>query len=215
MQSEELQLADYTAFMIIGNPGCGKSTLATLWLNTLKKTRIYALDSSAYGFMNLMDNECVIDLAQVDLAEFINEIQEELSRRRTELVEAKRAKRDTAEVCSNWQQIVIAFDKFSEVTDDMEYDDLCEFLVRVTKQEYGMKVMVLALDTADGFSGNYASVCKAVQNAQTGLLLGSLKEHDTRVFNVNLPYGSPEKEIVFGDGYIVKKNKYTGLRVAF
>jgi len=207
-----VNFADYVSFIISGNPGSGKSTLATVWLNNLPDALIYAVDSSSAGFINIMENENVIDLANMDIDDFVSTFEETLNERRNRLNEARKRRQDVPEVVNAWQQIIFAFDKFSEVSDEDNYYDLMKLLTRIIKKEYGLKVMILALDSLDAFGDDYSDVGKAMKNEQTGLLLGSLKEQS--LFGVSLPYGESEKHLAFGDGYLIRKSRYVGIRAA-
>ena len=128
------------------------------------------------------------------------------------MVQVRKSGGDVSSVLASWKQIVFVFDKFSEASDNDDYYELMDLITHIIKREHGMKVSVLALDTLDGISGDYSTAGRAVRNEQNGLLLCSLREQS--VFGVNLPYGAPEKEFTFGDGYIIKKTRFSGIRAA-
>ena len=75
-----------------------------------------------------------------------------------------------------------------------------------------MKVTVLALDNIDDLRGDYSDAGRALISEQVGILLGSIR--DQPIFNVGLRYGVPEKEFAFGDGYLIKKTRFAGIRAA-
>jgi S-DNA-T family DNA segregation ATPase FtsK/SpoIIIE len=208
-----LDFADYASFIVTGSSGCGKSTVVVTWLKAMQNLEIYALDSSGAGFAALMESENVKDLSQVeDFSDFVSEFETIIDERRQAVIVARKSGQDIKEVGTSWKQIVFAFDKWTDVSDDDDtYYDLCKLLVRIIKKEQGLKIAVVALDTLDGFSGDYSDAGKAMKNEQTGLLLGSLAEQN--LFDARLPYGTPEKEIKLGDGYLIRKSKYTGVRV--
>jgi S-DNA-T family DNA segregation ATPase FtsK/SpoIIIE len=208
----QLNLVEYSSFLIAGAPGCGKSTVASHWLTALKDARIYALDSAGAGLALIFEHENIRDLSAMDLDSFICEFDEELDSRRSALAKARKSGRDISSAANSMAQVIFAFDKFSEAADDDVYYDLMKLMARIVKKAHGLKVMVLAIDTVDGFNDDYSDAGKAIKAEQTGLLLGSIKEQS--LFNVSLPYNTPEKEISFGDGYLIKKSKFWGLRVA-
>jgi S-DNA-T family DNA segregation ATPase FtsK/SpoIIIE len=208
-----LNFTEHTSFIVTGNPGCGKSSVAVNWLNHLNEAKIYALDSAGAGFITIMDHKNVTDLSSIeDVSSFAGEFEEKLNQRRSELNDARKAGKDPKEILASWEQIIFAFDKFTEFTDNSDFYDLHNLMVRIIKKEQGIKVAVLALDNLDAFSEDYADASRSLKGAQTGLLLGSLKEQS--FFNVMLPYGTPEKEIAFGDGYTVNKSRFAGIRAA-
>lgn len=207
-----LNLAEHTSFVITGGPGCGKSTIAAAWINTLKDVEFYIVDSNGAGFMNVLDNKNTTDLLSVDMDNFIVEFEEKLDARRSELIDARKSGGDVNDVVALWKHVVFAFDKFSEASDSDECYDLMKLLYRIIKKEHGMKVTVLAVDTLDDLNGDYSDIGRAIKNEQTALLLGSVKEQS--MFNVGLPYGTPEKSFTFGDGYVIKKSRFFGIRAA-
>ncbi|MCL2664643.1 MAG: type VII secretion protein EssC [Defluviitaleaceae bacterium] len=208
-----INLADYTALMISGDAGTGKSTLVTTWLSYMKDTVIYAVDSNSMGLMSLYGKENFIDLREKDIDEFTCEFENFIDGRREELIEARRSGGGTDALLDGWQQIVFVFDKMSEFSENLDYENFKDLLVRIINRERGLKITVIALDTLDGFSGDYETVTKTIKKEQTGILLGSMK--DQSLFDSRLPYGAVEKEIMFGDGYLIKKAKHIGFRAAF
>lgn len=209
-----LNFAEYTSFILTGAPGCGKSTIAAAWINTLNAAKIYVIDSSSAGLMSIMDNENVTDISDMpNLDEFIDEFEKLLASRRNALVKTRRSGGDVSHVLASWKQIIFVFDKFSEASNNSDYYRFMELLVRIIKKEYGMKVTVLAIDILDEINGDYSDAGRVLRNEQTGILLGSTIRDQT-LFNVTLPYGTPEKEFEFGDGYLIKKNHFDGIRVA-
>ncbi|GHU50699.1 type VII secretion protein EssC [Clostridia bacterium] len=211
-----LDFAEQTSFIITGGASCGKSLAAVTWLTALKDAEIYALDSNGAGFAALAGRSGISylnDLGAEDLQTLIDSVAGTLDARRTLLAATRRNGGDAAALSAAWKQIIFAFDKFGEASDNDDYYDLFKLVYRIAKREQGMKVMVLALDTMDGFGDDYSDAAKTVKNAQTGLLLGSLKEQS--MFDVSLPYGTPEKELAFGDGYFIKKSRFAGIRTAY
>lgn len=142
---------------------------------------------------------------------FTEELKEELAARRSQLLAVRRSGGDADALMASWKQLVFVIDRLSEFTAGDQYA-LKELLERIVKQERGMKVAVLAADTTSELANNWDSLGKAIREEQTGILLGSLK--DQNLYNARLPYGSQEKEFEQGDGYLVVKNKFTGLRTA-
>ncbi|MCL2146447.1 MAG: type VII secretion protein EssC [Synergistaceae bacterium] len=208
----ELNFADYTSFIIAGGQGCGKSTIAAAWINTLRNVRFFVRDSNNAGLFSIMDNENVTDLSGVNKESFIPEFEEMLDKRRRELIETRKSGGDVISLMASWEQIVFVFDKICEVSDDSEYDDLMNLLSRVVRKEHGMRVVLLAIDTLDDLSSDYSEIGRLLRNEQTGVLLGSVREQS--LFNVSLAYSVQEKEITFCDGYFIRKNRLSGVKLA-
>ena len=197
-------------FMVAGDAMTGKSTLLVSWVKMLKDAEIYALDSNGMGLYKLMDMENVTDLSGVE-HDFIEKMKLMLDERRQQLLDCRRKNGNANEVIRSWKQIVFVIDRLSEFTGSDRYS-LKELLERIVRQERGMKIAVIAADNTQDLAGNWDSLGKAVREEQTGLLLGSIKEQN--LFTARLPYGIKEKEFEPGDGYLIVKNRFTGLRCA-
>ncbi|GGH11036.1 type VII secretion protein EssC [Paenibacillus segetis] len=210
LQSVYIDLYATPVLMVAGESMSGKSTLMMSWISMLEDAAVYALDSSGMGLFQLMGMSHVTDLSEVEDA-FIDEITELIDGRRRQLVECRRENGNMKELISAWKQFIIVIDKLSEFTNSDKYT-LKELIERIVKQERGMKVAVIVADTISEFSSNWDSLGKAIKEEQTGLLIGSIKEQG--LFSAKLPYGTAEKEMELGDGYLIVKNKFTGLRCA-
>lgn len=208
-----IDFSGVAAFMISGESGCGKSSLATAWLKQCKNTKIYMIDSSSFGLMDIVGLENVVDLREEDLSEFISTFKDILDERKEALKSVRLSKGNISELLHSWEQIIFVFDKFSEFSENYDYEELHELLVHIISKERGLKIMVLALDTISGFAGDYENVTKAIKKEQTGVLLGSMKEQE--LFDCRVPYGTSEKEMLFGDGYFIRKTQRVGFRAAF
>jgi S-DNA-T family DNA segregation ATPase FtsK/SpoIIIE len=201
--------------MVTGEAMSGKSTLLVSWMKLLSDKQdleVYALDSSAMGIYELMKQPFVTDIANVDdLDDFIDGIKDKLESRRNELFSCRMSGGDVGALMKQWKQMIFVIDRLSEFTSGDMYM-LHELIERIVKQERGMKVAVLAADNTSDLTSNWDSLGKTIREEQTGILLGRMKEQN--LYNVSLPYGTQEKSGEQGDGYLIVKNKYTGLRCA-
>ncbi|WP_051569332.1 type VII secretion protein EssC [Alkaliphilus transvaalensis] len=223
LSAEDLQpvcvdLRTTPTIMIAGDSQTGKSTLLLSWTKLLTdqvgvdNIKIYAQDSNAMGIYPMMSMPNVVDLSQVeDMYGLIESLTLELDNRREQLKECKMNGGNLEEIYEKWQQIVFVFDNLLEFTDGDNFS-LKDLLERVVKKDHGLKVAVLAVGTTSDFEANWDNFGKSVRETQTGILLGSIK--DQGLFNVRLPYGTTERELEMGDGYLITKNKYKSLRVA-
>lgn len=216
LQPVLLDLAATPVIMVAGDAGAGKSTLLVSWVkvlvNKLKRVQIYALDSSAMGIYQMMTEPHVTDLSSLDdMEELIERIKEELDLRRSQLIQCRMSGGNLAELMNEWSQIVFVIDRLSELTSGLMYN-FNELLERIVKQERGMKVAIIAADNTGDLASNWDSLGKAMREEQTGVLLGRMR--DQSLYSVNLPYGVQEQITEHGDGYLIVKHKYTGLRYA-
>jgi len=58
----------------------------------------------------------------------------------------------------------------------------------------------------EDIGSSWDNFAKAMKDMQTGLLLGSIS--DQQVFSVRLPYGTTEKAIKPGDGYLINRGRF-------
>ncbi|MCI3920625.1 type VII secretion protein EssC [Paenibacillus sp. TRM 82003] len=214
LQPVALDLYATPIVMIAGEAMSGKSTLICSWIKTMGDAVVYAIDSNGMGLYDILELPYVTDLTQADMTtigETVDRMQALLDDRRRELIECKRIGGDVGTLVRRWPQIVFAIDRFSEFTNEGDYA-LRELVERIIKKERGMKVAVIAGDNVSEFAGNWDGLGKAIREEQTGVLLGSIK--DQTLYNVKVPYGTPEKDMEPGDGYFIAKHKYVGLRFA-
>jgi S-DNA-T family DNA segregation ATPase FtsK/SpoIIIE len=160
----------------------------------------------------MMNEPHVTDLSSLDdMEEFIARVKEELDLRRSQLIQCRMSGGNLAELMNEWSQIVFVIDRLSELTSGMMYN-FNELLERIVKQERGMKVAIIAADNTGDLASNWDSLGKAIREEQTGVLLGRMR--DQSLYSTNLPYGVQEQITEQGDGYMIVKHKYTGLRYA-
>lgn len=217
LQSAHIDLMATPTLLIAGDSQTGKSTLLVCWVRVLLETmgdkvKLYAQDSQSMGLYSIINEPQVTDLGQIpDMFVFIEDIKSIIDHRRGQLNECRRNNGSLEELYSSWQQLVFVFDDLNEFSHTGDYA-LKELLERIVKREYGLKVAILAAGITNDLANNYDAFAKAVRETQSGILLGSLR--DQNLYGVRIPYGSAEKEIGFGDGYYVVRNKYVGLRLA-
>lgn len=216
LQPVYIDLQSTPVFMVAGDAMSGKSTLLVSWVTLMaerqKDLEVYALDSSGMGLYELMNRSYVTDLSGVeDMYEFVEAFKEKLEARRSELLACRMSGGDPALLTSGWNPILFVIDKVSELTGNDMYA-LHELLERIIRQERGLKISIIAADNTADLAGNWDSLGKVIREEQTGILLGRIKEQN--LYSVSYPYGSQERNMLQGDGYLIVKNKYTGLRCA-
>lgn len=212
LQPVYLDLTATPVIMVAGEPLSGKSTLLVSWVQMMKDADIYVLDSNGMGLFEITSLPHVTDLSLLeDMDAWIEDMREELDRRRQQFLEYRMNGRNLEDLIAEWKQIVFVIDQLSELSDSDKYS-LIELLERIVKRERGMKIAVIAADQTSDLASNWDSLGKAIREEQTGVLLGSIKEQN--LFSANLPYGVQEKSFQLGDGYLIVKNRLIGLRYA-
>ena len=210
LQPVYLDLFLYPVFMVAGEAMSGKSTILLSWIKMLCDTDIYVIDSSNMSLIKALNLPHVTDMGKHE-NESIEKISNIIQTRRQQLIDCQLKDGDLEELMNSWQQVVIFIDRLSEFTNSDKYS-LIELIERIVKKERGLKISVIAADTISEFSGNWSDLCKVFKDEQTGILLGSLK--DQGLYNVRIAYGAAERELNFGDGYLINRNKYISLRFA-
>ncbi|MCL1975332.1 MAG: type VII secretion protein EssC [Firmicutes bacterium] len=202
--------------LITGEPASGKSTLlvsmARLLLNK-SQAKIYIKDSVAAGLFPLYDMENVENIDELDDEDaFVEEINTVLEERRAQLLQCRKSGADVQKIKENWRHIVFILDDLADFTENC-FGNVLNLLERIAKKEHGLKISIWAGGNISDMGSSYDSFIKAFKTAQCGIVFGSLKEQG--VFNIRLPYGSYEKaEFAIGEGYLVIKNKYMGIKTA-
>lgn len=210
LQPVYLDLFAHPVLMIAGEAMSGKSTILMTWIKMLDDSDVYVIDSSNMSLIKILRLPHVTGITNIE-NEFIEKINDTVKKRREQLINCQLAGDNIEELIESWRKIVICIDRLSEFTNSDKYS-LIELIERITKKERGLKISVIAADTISEFMGNWSSLCKVFKDEQTGILLGSMRNQD--LFNLRTVYGTLEKEIKYGDGYLIKKNKYLGLRLA-
>jgi len=210
LQPVYLDLLLYPVLMIAGEPLSGKSTILMSWIRMLSDADVYVMDSDSMGLIKILNLPHVTDIAKNE-DESIEKISNIIQTRRQQLVDCQLADGNLEELINSWQHVVICIDRLSEFTNSDKYS-LIELIERIVKKERGLKISVIAADNISEFTNNWSDLCKVFKEEQTGILLGSIRDQD--LYNVRFPYGTTEKEFNFGDGYLISKNKYMGLRFA-
>ncbi len=217
LQPVYLDLSMTPTIMIAGDGQTGKSTILLSWVTMLlknlgEKTRIYAQDSPTMGIYPILNQPNVMDLSQVeDMYAFIEGLKTEVDTRREQLNDFRKSNKNLQELYDSWQQIVFVFDSLNDFTDNADFS-LKEVLEKVVKKGHGLKISVLVAGNTNELVGNYDGFGKAVREAQCGIMMGSIR--DQNLYGVRFPYGTHEKDFAMGDGYLIIKNKFVGLRLA-
>ena len=210
LQPVYLDLFLYPVFMVAGESMSGKSTILMSWIKMLSDADVYVIDSSSMSLFKVLNLPYVTDMKKYE-NESIEKISNIIQTRRQQLIDCQLKDGNVEELIDSWQHVVIFIDRLSEFTNSDKYS-LIELIERIVKKERGLKISVIAADTISEFSNNWSDLCKVFKDEQTGILLGSLK--DQALYNVRIAYGTMEKEFSFGDGYLINRNKYIGLRFA-
>ena len=202
--------------LVTGEPGCGKSTLLVSMANVLlsyAKTKIYVRDSASAGIYPLLSKDNVINMEDISDADvFVDEINTLLDKRRAELLECRKSGGSLAALKENWEHIVFIIDDLMDFIDNSD-GTVTRLLEKIAKKEHGLNIAIWAGGNSGDISSSYESFIKVFKNAQCGVIFGSIKEQS--IFNLRIPFGSYEKtDFNIGEGYIVLKNKYGGMKAA-
>ncbi|MCL1874345.1 MAG: type VII secretion protein EssC [Clostridiales bacterium] len=219
--NDDLQAAGFDLslnhlLLVTGDPGSGKSTMLVSMANLLLKSsqaKFYVKDSVAAGLYPLLSQDMVINIDELaDELDFMDEVTALLEERRNELLQCRKSGGELQTLKDSWRQIVFIFDDLLDFVDN-NMGNVLDLFERIAKKEHGLKIAIWAAGNTNDIGSSYDSFVKAFKNAQCGLIFGSLKEQN--VFNVRLPYGAYEKtEFGLGDGYLIAKNKYAGIKGA-
>lgn len=216
MQPVEIDLRSNIAAMIAGDIQTGKSTVLMTWIRCLlnkigrDNVLLYLADSNNMGIFELIQKEEHKNLVDGDIEGIVQELRDEIDNRRQALSDCRKNDGDLKALFDSWKQIVIGIDNINEFIEAADYD-LKELLESIVKKCYGLKIIILVAGMEAELSSNWDDVVKKIREVQVGVLLGSIKEQS--LYNIKIPYGYYEKEMLLGDGYLITKNKFVPIRL--
>lgn len=212
-----IDLTTTLGVMIAGDVQTGKSTALISWIKAIEKKmgkehiELYLGDSQNMGLYELANTESYYNLFDEDIEEIVGRLNTIIEERREAMNACRKDNGDLKELYESWKQVIVAIDNIIEFVDTADFD-LKETLTMIVKKCYGLKIIVIAAGEEGEYTNNWEDIVKTIRSMQVGVVLGSIKEQN--LFNVRVPYGYYEKELVLGDGYLVVKNKFAPLRLA-
>ncbi len=209
-----VDLKNQYVLMVAGDTQTGKSTTLISWIKTIKsiygadKCMLCVADSSNMGLFSIVQQDGVIDMNTTPglAAELIKVVEV----RQQQLNECRKEGKNIEELYSKWKQFIIVIDNIVEYADGLELK-MSEAIELIIKKGYGLKITLLVGGADEEISRGWDKVVKAIKAVQVGVLIGSIKEQS--LFGVRVPSRSYEKELEWGDGYYIIKNKYIPLRL--
>lgn len=214
MQPVKLDLKSNYVVMIAGDTQTGKSTTLISWIKAIQQKygkdqcMICAADSSNMGLFSIVQQEGVIDMTTTErLADEFNKIVE---LRQQQLNDYRKEGKNIEELYSKWKQLIIAIDNVVEYAEGLDAK-MANALELIIKKGYGLKITLLVAGSDEDISRGWDKLVKVVKAVQVGVLLGSIK--DQNLFGVRVSSRSYEKELEFGEGYLVIKNKFIPLKL--
>ena len=204
-----IALSNYPNFSIIGNSKSGKTNMLKNILDCLnnKKYTFFIFDSNDGGLK--LYSEYIGDRygsSKEDTLRILNSLLEE-GERRKELV-----KNNGEDVLKELPYIIVIIDRIAEFIPkvDRNFIDYLEDVVKILKN---YKVITIATGTESDFKNNMYSVkfVKALKESGNGILLDYMA-NQTFFTNVKLRYGTKEREIRTGDGYLILNTRYCSIK---
>ena len=143
--------------------------------------------------------------------EIFNYLDGECERRREFVEEAmlNDSMLDESDIVAKLTPMIILIDNISELTTNIELESLyVDTLNKLTGECSNYNIKVIAASSEEKFKDNQysASYISNIKDNQYGLILDSLDRQT--LFDVQLKYGTIEREIQKGDGYLILKNNF-------
>lgn len=181
-----------------------------------EKLAIHIFDSSSMGLYALSQLPHTKSYTNDghNINEFAEALQNEIDNRKSELNEERvRAGGliNEKEFILSRQLTLILIDDFN---DFLQYADPItkDLFERLAKKERNLGISIVMAGHTQDIGSSWESFAKAFKDMQTGVLLGSIS--DQQVFSVRLPYGTTEKAIKPGDGYLVNRGRFCRVKTA-
>lgn len=221
LENIAISLEKYPIFSIIGDSKSGKSNMlknVIYSINRLSDDSEVIIFDSSNGGLRVMKEYSNIKYYVNDKDEYeevLDFIEKEGERRKEELEEILLSNPDMDEVSivEKFNPIVIIVDNIAEFTREIELETLyLEIFNKLVSEykNYNMKIVVAS--TEQGFkeyqySSDYMGIIK---DSQCGIIFDSLDNQN--FFDVQLKYGTIEREFSKGDGYLVIRNSFNRVR---
>lgn len=220
LENKYISLANYPLLTIVGSAKSGKSNMIKNIVQTFEKfytqTEFVIFDSSNSGLRNIKENNNIkyYIKEESEFAPIFDFIETE-GERRKEYVEDKMYSTgmDEAEIIEELQPLVVVVDNMAEFARILEIESLYTNIFNKLVKEYkNYGISVVFAGTEEGFKDYIYSLdfVKVAKDTQCGIILDSLESQN--FFDVQLRYGTVEKEIKKGDGYLVLRNTFNRIK---
>jgi S-DNA-T family DNA segregation ATPase FtsK/SpoIIIE len=195
-----------------------KNKILKLMLHTLCKAyapeqlQLIVIDSSAmllYEFSRY-DHAVYIN-EETDQSEFAEWLRGEIRIRKQTVIDIIKTNNGFTQKNIPFRHLLIAVDNLSEFGANGG-DALKDVIQSIVRRERNINISVIAAGNLNDLTGDWEDVAKAFKEQQCALLLGSIKDQD--LFDIRMPYTFQEKQMQEGDGYLIYKNKVTGIKFA-
>lgn len=217
LEHMSISLEKYPTFLIIGDAKTGKSNMlrniAYASNNLWNENELIVFDSSNNGLKGIKEYSNV--KYYINNSEQYEEIFDYLNgegERRKEFVEQAMlndSMLDESDIVAELTPMIILIDNISELTTNIELESkYVDILNKLTGEYSNYNIKVIAASSEEKFKDNQysANYMMNIKDNQYGLVLDSLDRQT--LFDVQLRYGTVEKEILKGDGYLILKNNF-------
>lgn len=222
MEPSFIDLLETPHLLVSGDIQSGKTTFLQALTITLalkfspEKLAIHIFDSSSLGLYALsqLPHTKTYTNDGENISDFAEALQKDIDDKKSELNEERiRAGGliNEKDFVLNRQLSLILVDDFS---DFLQYADPTtkDLFERIVKKERNLGISILMAGHTQDMGSSWESFAKALKDMQTGILLGSIA--DQQVFSIRLPYGTTEKTIKPGDGYLVNRGRFCRVKTA-
>ncbi|ODM25548.1 type VII secretion protein EssC [Clostridium sp. Bc-iso-3] len=222
MELSFIDLLDTPHLLVSGDIQSGKTTFLQALTITLalkfspEKLAIHIFDSSSLGLYALsqLPHTKTYTNDGENIADFAESLKKEIDDRKSDLnkerIRAGGLINDKDFILSR-QLSLILIDDFNDFMQyaDSTTKDLLEILV---KKERNLGISTVMAGYTQDVGSSWDNLAKAFKDMQTGILLGSIS--DQQLFSIRLPYGTTEKAINPGDGYLVNRGRFCRVKTA-
>ncbi|CDG35330.1 FHA domain-containing protein [Acetivibrio thermocellus BC1] len=217
-----IDLLETPHFLVSGDIQSGKTTFLQALAVTLalkfspEKLDIHIFDSSSLGLYALSQLPHTKNYTNDghNISEFAEALQQEIDNRKAELNEERIRSGgliNEKEFVLNRRLSLILID---DLNDFSQYADsiVTDLFERLVKKERNLGISIIMASYTEDIGSSWDNFAKAMKDMQTGLLLGSIS--DQQVFSVRLHYGTTEKAIKPGDGYLINRGRFCRVKTA-
>jgi DNA segregation ATPase FtsK/SpoIIIE, S-DNA-T family len=199
-----ISLKKYSSFAIIGNSKSGKTNMVKNIISILGKkgnTEFYIFDNS--------DSELEKYINEAYVKGYAKDKEEELSILNIILDEGERRKelvKNDKEILKKLPYIVVIIDGLSDFINNIDRKAI-DYVEDIVKVYNNYNIITVVTGTDSEFKNNLYSTkfVKAIREIQCGLTFDYFN-NQTYFNNVKLKYGTKERELKAGEGYLILNN---------
>ncbi|MBB6716652.1 type VII secretion protein EssC [Clostridium gasigenes] len=227
IESVSININNMHFIPVVGKASSGKSNTLKALAYCIEKTcidekyDIYVCDSSDYGLVDI-ENKVTTQFYSNNKDEIIQNLlvfKDELEQRKYFIQDEicnSRGKVREQDLVKKFSKKIIIIDNIFELLESIEDEyDIIDMFKDIIESKHGYGFVIIAASNEENFNDlSYNNTfMNVVKKRNQGILLQDIEEQD--YFNVKVNYGSKDKSIKVGYGYLIVNGEYKIIKIPF